>query len=119
MDIMYIDHFQLSKFAADASSSVSETTPWTGNVDDASHIIRTVIPYDITLKITNGCFNGIGDDRELSFADLTVEDISPKERVYTYLFNNAPGVTAEPPKDHKTFWSQNVKRKKEIKEVKK
>ena len=39
---------------------------------------------------------------------LTIEDIRPEDRIYAYLFNNAPGTVGDPLESQKIFLAQNA-----------
>lgn len=102
MDILYSEEFQISKYPV-LSSATSENTPYVGNIKDASKRIKATIPIKTKLKTTNG-FGPSGGTRETSITELTIEDIRPQDRIYTYLFNNMPSLADT----QSLHWSQNV-----------
>lgn len=110
-DILYLNRFQLSNYAITTGANVAENTPWTGNVTDSSKTIEVTLPCTTRLKSTSGFAPaGLieGGDRETSITDLSIEDIRPEDRIYAYLFNNAPGTVGDPPESTVLAWHQNV-----------
>lgn len=105
-DILYLTKFQLSNYSITTGATASDNTPWTGNVKDSSKTISVTLPCTTKLKSTGGFAPG-GASRETSITDLSIEDIRPEDRIYTYLFNNAPGTIADPPESQKLYWAQN------------
>lgn len=100
MDILYSEEFQISKYPV-ISAATSENTPYVGNIKDANKRIRVTIPVKTKLKTTNG-FGPNEGTRETSITDLTIEDIRPEDRIYTYLFNNMPSLV----ETQSLAWSQ-------------
>lgn len=110
-DILYLTRFQISNYSITTGTNVAENTPWTGRVKDSSKTIEVTLPCKFKLKSTSGFAPAgltSGGGRETSITDLTIEDIRPEDRLYSYLFNNAPGTVTDPPESNKLAWHQNV-----------
>jgi hypothetical protein len=106
-DILYLTKFQLSNYSTTTGATAADNTPWTGRIGDSSKTISVTLPCKTKLKTTYE-FGPSGGPRERSINDLTIEDIRPEDRIYSYLFNNAPGTIGDPPEAQKIFWAQNA-----------
>ena len=107
IDILYLTKFQLSNYATTTGATASDNTPWTGRLQDSSKNISVTLPCTTRLKTTYE-FSANSGPRERSITDLSIEDIRPEDRIYTYLFNNAPGTIGDPPEAQKIFWAQSA-----------
>lgn len=112
LDIMYMKHFMLSEYIGEGTTGIAAhegAAPFTGNVSDGNRNIRIKIPYRKMLKTSNTYNDASANlDREKSWTDLNDNDIPAEDKIYTAIFNNAPGIQVAPPEDQKIFWTQNV-----------
>jgi hypothetical protein len=113
LDILYIKHFMISEYVSEGGAgqahSSDNSIPFVGNTKDANRNIYATIPYKKLLRTDNSYNDATqAQDREKSWTDLNDNDIASEDKIYTALFNNAPGIQVAPPEDQKIYWTQNV-----------